>query len=68
MWIVDVPDSARIIVRLGLRRIKEAQDGAAVSADIVVNDPPVVIFALAFVVWLVVLLERVVDAVFENLV
>ena len=65
MWIVNAPDTPRIVVWLWLGRIKKPEDGSTVSADIVVNDPSLLVFSLTFVVWLGVLVERVVDAPFE---
>ena len=61
MRIVNVPNTPRIVVRLWLRRIKKSEDSTTVSADIFVNNPPFVVFSLTFVVWLVVLVERVVS-------
>ena len=68
MRIVYVPDTSRIVVWLWLRRIKKSEDSTAISADIIINNPPLLIFSLMFVVWLIVLIERVVDALFEDLI
>jgi hypothetical protein len=68
MWIVNVPDSPRIIVRLWLRRIEKSDDGPAICTDVLVNNPPVFVVTLALVVWLSSLLvERVGDALVEYL-
>ena len=56
MWIINVPDTTRVVVRLWLRRVEKTDDSTTVRTNIIVNDPPISVVALAFVVRLVCLL------------
>ena len=47
---------------------KKSENGTTVSADLIVNSPPFVVFPIMFVMWLFVLVKRVIDALFEDLI
>jgi hypothetical protein len=47
---------------------QKSEDGTAISTDIILDNPPFFVFSLTLVMWLVVLVERVVDALFEDFI